>query len=661
MPSPTLPEECLWLIVHCLKDDRAALHSLLCTSKILFRIAVHYLYRSPFRILDQDRDWHWSLVERTKRWDHLLHVLLHSSKLLLIPTSDSRYSVLDGYGHNSINTFLPRYGPEVLPLPSPSTVDYLSYCTDMFHEPMIHQTFMTLFPTVPNCYHANVIWYRSMIYLRSRIELAMFKRLAPQLASLTIAMGIQVPRIQVPFLSSLRRLEIAGTDYCLLSDRDLDLEADGHTWRVQAGRRGVDPRSVEDYAMTKLDRVLVFIWDHQRIHGTLRELKIDLHEVSPASQPSNLLIELVEAMGDTLEVLDVQFWPLVVHYLDRIPTRNLKSLLLPLLKDPEPYLEQSRTVSAFFGQCPRLDTIRMYTRESNLLESWRPRIGQQGLQDSSLDSITPRLDALSLVDSSLRPVSKSKLRNISIAGLAQDVIAVVNEATSMFASELESMAVRSWFNGRLMTSPVSWSNSDVLLDRLWELNLEGEVCWTFDYGSLLKCPRLSRVRLAFTGPMPSRSAKKQPAIGLLAQVSTLKDLELVGHWETLDNKGWPSVVSKISRLERLDLKSCEGITADQVFRLVLAAVENSRQQQEMIQEEEAEEAEGKEKGEGVKEMRKKSQGDSSPLRFVILNKRVEDALARLRHIHQRLALQEGKPEVGSRVHYSFVVTARPSH
>ncbi|GJJ77658.1 hypothetical protein EMPS_10017 [Entomortierella parvispora] len=499
----------------------------------------------------------------------------------------------------------------------------------MFHEPMLHETFMTLFPTIPNCYHANVIWYRSMVELRSRIELAMFERVAPQLVTLTIAMGIQVPRIKVPWLSSLRRLEVAGTDVCLLTERNLSAGVDGHTTRILDDLAGIDTRALEDFAMTKLDRMLTFIWDHQRIFGTLRELKIEIKGVQFQNQPSYQLIELVEAMGDALEVLDVQFWPEAVLYLDRIPTRNLKSLLLHQMKDPEPFLERRRTMAAFLRQCPKLDTIKMYTAEKDLLESWRSRAGRSR---DSLDMMLPRFRALSLGPQS--EVRRSKLIDISIAGLAQDVIAIVNEAVDMFAPDLKSISVRSWFNGRLMPTPLSWSDSDTPLQQLTDLNLEGEVSWTFDYGSLSKCPRLSRVRLAFTGPMPSRSAKKQPAIGLLAQVSTLRDLELVGHWETLDNKGWPAVVARIERLERLDLKGCEGMTADQAFRIELTIVENSR-------------------------MNQKESNAECALRWIIVNKRLEDALARLRHNHLRQQTPPGSPT--RRVRYSFVASARPSH
>jgi len=302
--------------------------------------------------------------------------------------------------------------------------------------------------------------------------------------------------------------------------------------------------------------------------------------------------------------------------------------LLHQMKDPEPFLEQSRTMATFLRHCPKLDTIKMYTKEKDLLESWRSRTG---MNHDSLDMILPRLQTLSL-DSRLEG-RRSKLTDISIAGLAQDVIAIVNEAVDMFASELKSISVRSWFNGRLMTTRLSWADSDSRLQQLTDLNLEGEVSWTFDYSSLSKCSRLSRVRLAFTGPMPSRSAKKQPAIGLLAQVSTLRDLELVGHWETLDNKGWPAVVARIARLERLDLKGCEGMTADQVFRLELATAESKRRNE-------------------------KENGTECPLRWIIVNKRLEDALSRLRQNHWR---QQTPSAAQKRVHYSFVAFARPSH
>ncbi|KAK3808697.1 MAG: hypothetical protein J3Q66DRAFT_355422 [Benniella sp.] len=607
-----VPEECLWLIIAHLRYERATLHALLLTSSTFFRIAVKFLYASPFRLLDQERNLHWTAVQRIKKYDALVHLLLHSSQLL----SDSTHRV----------PRLPRYGPEVPTLPTPSTVDYLSYYTDMFHDPMLHQTFMTLFPSIPNCYLANVIWYREMVEIRNRIELAMMDRVMPQVTTLTVNMPLQVPRIKLPLMANLRRLELLGSDACLLNDYDLE-------W----GKANHVVKRTPMYAMSRLDTMLTFIWDHQRMFGTLRELKIENTPVQYEKQPDEQLVQLVEAMGDRLEILDVQFWPMAVLYLDRFPTQQLKCLLLPLNKDAEPRLEESDNMATFLGHCPNLQEIQVYTGERDLFKMWRPEAS--------------------------RRVEMSKMKRINIAGVTENVTTIVNEAVERFASTLQGVSARTWFGGRHTSVSLSWSGW--ALPRLTDLDLEGEIAWTFDFSSLLKCPRLTRIRLAFTGPIPSRSSKKQPLIQSLARTHGVQDLELIGTWVTLVNRGWPGLIARMYQLERLDLLGCDGITAEQVVKLVQDTLEESARW--CLQ-----------GGNSGFEDRKPSVVHEylyghCRLRWVIVNKRMEDPIVQPWNNWKRwLALTASTATVAKdrlrflcasaeRVHFGFVPTARPSH
>ncbi|KAI9232249.1 MAG: hypothetical protein BYD32DRAFT_428840 [Podila humilis] len=634
-----LPEECLWLIIFYLRNDRAALHSLLLASRTLFRISVSFLYASPFRLLHNEPNMHWTVVEKTRRYDCLLHLLISSSNILEgnQPTpSESRSN------KPRAPSRLPTYGPEVSQLPSPATVDYLRYYTDMFHDPMMHETFMTLFPTIPNCYHDDVVWYRSMVEIRNRIELAMLDRLAPQLLTLTITLPMQVPRIKLPWMSSLRRLEILGTEQGLYTDFHLETE--------KLIVLGSPPRPTGNRsAMSRLDKMLTFIHDHQKRFGTLRELQIDNKTVFPSKQPGSRLIELVEAMGDSLKVLDVRNWPEAVFYLDQIPVQNLRTLLLHTLKHPEQVLQVSSNMSTFLSNCPQLQEISMYVNTKDIFEAWRPErnfvaLGSAQQQHRQGD-----------------PKSMSSLTRIELAGLAEDVVVVVNEAAELFGPTLEHLTVRSWFNGKLTTTPLSWTSS---LFRLESLDLEGEVAWTFDYPSLLNCTTLSRIRLAFTGPMPSRSLKKQPAIDTLTRIFGLQELDLVGKWETLSNKGWTSVISRMHQLERLDLVGCEGVQAEQVVDLVKELIAESEKWQLNNQMQSADL--GKEEGDGLavnsEALVYQHYYGQSRLRWVIVSKHLEDAIFRCWHAYGR-TMDSCSPFVRlsfKRVRFTYVSLARPS-
>ncbi|KAF9141489.1 hypothetical protein BGX30_004707 [Mortierella sp. GBA39] len=625
---PSVPEECLWLIVSYLRHERATLHALLLTNSTFFRIAVSFLYSSPFRILDEEPNYRWNVIEKTRRYDVLLHLLIQSSHLL---------SHIDENGRRVMD--LPRYGPEVTPLPSPSTIDYLSYYTDMFHDPMLHQTFMTLFPTIPNCYQTDVVWYRSMVETRNRIEYAMMDRLLPQVTSLTVAMPIQVPRTRIGYMSNLRRLEVIGTDLCWLTEDDLQAAQVLPMNRTTRGSMG--------YKITRLDRMLMFIWDHQRIFGTLRELQIENKPAVLDSQPSKRLIELVEAMGERLEVLEVRHWPDAILFLDRIPTRHLRRLLLHLSKEPGPIFAAQENMATFLAQCPDLQEFSMYMNERDLLAAWRPQY-QKSLQQQQPSTSNYGWQGRQIL-------TMSPIKRINIAGLAPNVIAVINEAVDVFAASLEAISARTWFSGKPVTVPLAWPSRT--LDRLTELDLEGEVAWTFDYGSLMNCPRLCRMRLGFTGPKP----KRQPAIHYLTRLVTLQDLELVGNWQTLAIQGWPKVVAEMYHLERLELIGCDGITSDQLYAVVRDIIDQSHSWR----------------------LREQGNGGSSTtttmttsaaaqdlfyktcrLRWVIANRRLEDGLHRywseLKLAHSD---HDGSPYMKAsldRVRFSWVTTARPS-
>ncbi|KAG0089940.1 hypothetical protein BGZ93_004960 [Podila epicladia] len=634
-----LPEECLWLIIFYLRYERATLHSLLLASRTLFRISVSFLYASPFRLLHNEPNLHWTVVEKTRRYDCLLHLLISSSSLL---QEDNQSTCCETRPNKPrAPSKLPTYGPEVSQLPSPATVDYLRYYTDMFHDPMMHETFMTLFPTIPNCYHDDVVWYRSMVEIHNRIELAMLDRLAPQLLTLTITLPMQVPRIKLPWLSSLRRLEILGTEKGLYTDFHLDTEkliAIGNLPRPTANR----------LIMSRLDKMLTFIQDHQRRFGTLRELQIDNKTVAPSRKPGSRLIELVEVMGDNLEVLDVRHWPEAVFYLDRIPVQNLRTLLLHTLKQPEQVLQVSGSMSIFLSSCPKLQEISMYVNTKDIFKAWRPErfVAVHATQQRKQGALGPKC--------------MTSLTRIELAGLAEDVTVVVNEAAELFGPPLEHLTVRSWFNGKLATTPLSWTSS---LTRLESLDLEGEVAWTFDYTSLLNCTTLSKIRLAFTGPMPSRSLKKQPAIDTLTRIFGLQELDLVGKWETLSNKGWTSVIIRMHQLERLDLVGCEGLQAEQLVHLVKELLAESERWQLSNQ---MQRTDLEQDGGGL------PVGSDSPvyqyyygqsrLRWVIVSKHLEDAILRCWHAYGR-TMGLCSPFIRSsfkHVRFTYVTLARPS-
>ncbi|KAF9970933.1 hypothetical protein BGZ73_006197 [Actinomortierella ambigua] len=632
-----LPEEVLLQVARCLHFDRASLVALMQAHSVLFRIAAPFLYASPFRLLQDEPNFYWPKTEETRRYDRLVHLLLVSSGLLMhrevswrgfrFPEDDSvlgqpqqsvpSRAVLGLFPSLSlsarpINGLLPSYGPEVIPLELPTTANYLTYYTDMHHDPMLHDTFMTLFPFIPHCYRAHPVSFPALIHTRNQIELAMLDRLAPQIQSLTISLHFTVPRIKIPWLSHLRRLEVLGTEFGLLTATDMALG------KFRITNRTTRSVELQSGTWTRLDQLLVFIADHNRIHGTLRELKIDssLEAVSPHLQPSERLAEIVEAMGDQLEVLDVECWPDAAWYLDRIPTANLRKLILHRSKTPIQNWDHAR-FCRFLESCTLLEELQTFIAQPDVFSSWRPPTSVSATASFSGQRMPHNMNSeISLRSPSNQPLSSHSrfpqrrrcMKRIELMGYAEVVNMAVNEATILFPDTLESITVRSWFSGKLSTIPLSWtttgnatipttrqqssmyfheqiptplrpsslSPSAVWLPQLTELDLQGEIAWTFDFESLLSCPRLVRLRLAFSGPVPRRSIAKQAPAAVLRQLWTLKDVELEGSWETLNKKGWISTLSEVRNLERLVLSECHGAQGSDMLQLVQTILAEAR-------------------------------------------------------------------------------------
>ncbi|KAG0238975.1 hypothetical protein BGW41_007991 [Actinomortierella wolfii] len=618
-----LPEEVLLQVARYLQHDRATLTALMQAHSVLFRIAVPFLYKGPLRLLQDEPNFHWSKTEETRRYDRLVHLLLVSSGLLLHREVDGQGFRFpeeeDGFGseHNNtagqlqpqstssqLNTsLLPSYGPEVVALDLPTTTNYLAYCVDMHLDPMLHESFMTLFPFIPHCYRAHPVSFPALIHTRNQIELAMIDQLAPQIYALTVSLYFNVPRIKIPWLTHLRRLEVWGTEYGLLTPNDVAL---GDYRITKRSTRSIEARSG---TWTRLDQLLMFIVDHNKHHGTLRELKIgsnpdgiDSHFYSQL-QPNERLIEIVEAMGEQLEVLDVECWPDAVWYLDRIPTTSLRTLILHRARTPVHNWNHAQ-FCMLLESCKHLEELQTFIAHPDIFNPWRPPVGNSGSESAfAPQKISPGRHGDYHRYHQASPLSRPRraMKRIELMGYAEVVNLAVNEATALFSDTLESITVRSWFSGKLSSIPLSWtttgststsssfhqqqttpprssplSSMAISLPQLTQLDLQGEIAWTFDFESLLSCPRLVRLRLAFSGPVPRRSVAKQAPATILRQLWTLQDVELEGSWETLHKKGWISTLSEIRTLERLVLSKCLGAQGSDMMLLVQTILAEAR-------------------------------------------------------------------------------------
>ncbi|KAG0203537.1 hypothetical protein BGX28_004219 [Mortierella sp. GBA30] len=228
---PSLPTECLQLIVAHHDGDLTALHSLLLVNKTFFHLAVPMLYRSPFQLVrSYERDkLPWDKFKRQVKllWLLLCSVIHHPWVRSELPPFSAEFPILrnpilgcvvhsEEHGfdlqktESSTGTAASKSQDALSPSSSQRylTVDYLRYYTQHDHT-TLSDAFPTLFPSLI-CYHMDQ-WSTSedMIRIRATVERALLLHHPEGIVS----MAIPITRMNlfleaVPRLIRLRRIEL---------------------------------------------------------------------------------------------------------------------------------------------------------------------------------------------------------------------------------------------------------------------------------------------------------------------------------------------------------------------------------------------------------------------------------------------------------------------
>jgi len=385
---PNLPMECIELIVQYLSDDILALHSVLLSSRDLFRMAVPLLYQSPFILLHTSRTC--STYSRKLRTVHLIR-LLHACAVT--KPSQQEIALDSASSLSASSTALSAAKAAILPattaLKSPSftpsslTTDYLYFYTHQKQIPKWSTIFSHLHPNAPKA--------------RTAYEAAY----ANKSTNLTLAFYGHYPsRIQV---LSMSPLQLGFIMYKLNRNLNIDTEVDvdvdgikpeegGHGLYWLERGQGIEalgmlkrleldfgianvPRRGSEFVSPQLgidastgqmlhvtDLSLMFVQEHQRLFPTCPE--------DTTSNGGTLLQEIAFRGSDSmwtpidlltqiqpLKVVDFSAWNSAIPHLETIPSSRLESLKintarrLDFVQVPLPYLMQ----------CTQLQEISMHS------------------------------------------------------------------------------------------------------------------------------------------------------------------------------------------------------------------------------------------------------------------------------------------------------------
>ncbi|CAO3564004.1 unnamed protein product [Mortierella alpina] len=561
-----LPEECLQGIVECLAQELPTLHSLLLVSRTFFRIALPFLYASPFDLLESTLAC--SSQERTRRHAALLYLLMNccsefqESKASLNQQRDQAQDkaspdqagslLLTKAVHEELWRNIPRVSSTFEAahrcLKKP-LVDYLSAYRHYRLCVSLSRTFPILFPDLqshvvpaldpfpyesssqaqPSSSQGPSTTMTITMFARNEIERTMLQH-RPELVR-TLSLPIQ--RLSAflsigPKLASLERLELYGV-----------------SWHYD------------------LDPAIAFLQAHTRLYGTIREFKIagpndvralqkprlhrilnaikypkviDLSRYREATRDLNSF-DIQNAHGLEQLLFDLDFGagsgPTAVHaaameVADSIPSSSpakvtgASTLVQDGLSVKDPTL-------GLIPQCAKLSTLQLGVQTSTAF-SWA--VDRYNSDPHSLQQ--------------LKVLHLSSPRTVTIKQVLDDCLYAFRDSLE----DVKGIALKL----SPVPSPISFGWTWPL-QSLSVLSLQGELAVWFDLESLRFCPKLTELCLVLYPYSPPEADH----LDKLVLAPGLTTLSLLGRWIVTDTT-MKHIGDKLHKLKKLVLEGCQADT-----------------------------------------------------------------------------------------------------
>ncbi|KAF9957443.1 hypothetical protein BGZ72_001819 [Mortierella alpina] len=478
---PSLPVECLQLILAHHDGDLTTLHSLLLVNRTFFQLAVPLLYRSPFRLVrsyEHDK-LPWDKFKRQVKllWLLLCSVIHHPWVRDELPPFSAEFPVLhnpsrtrpcsdedDRQGLQEGSSTAARGWPAsrsvgAMTLDRDLTIDYLRYYTHHDHT-TLSDAFPTLFPSLI-CYHMDQ-WSRSedMIRIRNTVERALLLHHSEGIVSLAIPITrIHLFLEAVPRLFRLRRIELhdiklefrAKDAIEFVSRHDQLMSGHqrrrGHRGSVILGQGSIVQTNVAsgasdpetgDTAIEPVDMP-----DHSLV--SLTEVKIGgPGDYGIIEKPD--LYRILQAMSQP-KVIDLTGWRGAVLDLAQVPVHSLETLLMRLDRP----LPRTCPIETFLQKARNLKELQICISPAHGgLFRWAVALRDEKnkIAHRKLEQETANLPLTQEREKHWPGVNEKHeedgLKALSLAGETAATVWALTGATEAFSTTLEVLKANSW-------------------------------------------------------------------------------------------------------------------------------------------------------------------------------------------------------------------------
>ncbi|KAF9139509.1 hypothetical protein BGX30_007858 [Mortierella sp. GBA39] len=494
--APTLPPECIEMILQYLWDDPSTLHQLSLCSRTLFNLIIPILYKSPFRLIADHRTW--SDVSKNQRTARLIRLLYACS---VTPSSS-----LEGNADPVSSSELPATplagdvlfkGPADWPeLPSPLTTDYLFHYTHQGQIPKIFRAFQVLTP--------SRIGYGS----------------APTPAGNTLTLAL--------FGHSPSRIQTLSMTAHQLGCVLFDEPGQGISWK-----EGVGLGSLRMLRRLELDVVDLSAWNA---------------DVPALDQiPQQRLKSFRTNIARRLELVQVP-----LEYLRRCSQLEEIWMSTQEANTFRWAIDLNRSIGDYVGEA-RLRRRRGQVTQSPTLAEVQ---GQGMVGHDVVNTTTTAASAVPLSssaqsdDASLAPLPVPPLTKIRLYGGPRDLIPSLEDALDAFRDNIEELSGFEDGYSRREEYPrmqITWS-----VPSLSYLDLQGRFVFFFDMRCLRHCPGLRTLKLHIESNIAAPHRRR-------GNVDVNDDQQDGQDVQDGEDPVWMtgrdySVIAKLSRLEELQLR-----------------------------------------------------------------------------------------------------------
>ncbi|KAI1318758.1 hypothetical protein EDD11_005829 [Mortierella claussenii] len=305
---------------------------------------------------------------------------------------------------------------------------------------------------------------------------------------------------------------------------------------------------------TILDALVEWIQQHNKTHGTLRELQIggltgiDDDDMSSMKE----LVRLPQAFK-TLLAFDTRAWSEAWSIVDQIPVEALGRLAMEYGEGQAP-----TTSVNFFLNCRYLKVLGLFIPAPDTFRGvaklFRMQQGNEA-RDIPLDT------ALTGYGLGIPPVER-----LYISGDHVNLRNALEDAAVGLSQSLRILKASSLARHSVLKPSLTWGRPlEIHMPFLQELQLQGDIALEFHFSLLRCCPHLTVLKLMVNG-MESCGQENNPLDEILG-LKKLQTLQLLGRWP-LSLTFVEGIAYNLTGLKILDLARCFGVSLGQVMETV---------------------------------------------------------------------------------------------